>query len=313
MEIVFQNSFYLWALVVIPLVIVIHFVSLRYSKNRSVKFANFIALARVSEKVGLSSNFGVLFLRVFVLIVVVFAIAGTSVWYEGTSVTSDYVVAIDASASMLAEDLSPTRLDVAKETAVNFVDKLNPLYSSVAVVSFSGTPFVHQMLTKNHGIVVDAINEIGVRRLGGTDIGNSVITGSNILFASAEPKVVVIITDGRDNVGLSVEDAIFYANDNNVLVYTIGIGTEEGFTEGNGSIVGPLGIDEGELQKLATETGGEYFNVRSADDLEGVYGNILNAERRRVSLDLTFFLLIGGLLLLVIEWVLVNTRFRIIP
>ena len=313
MEIVFQNSFYLWALIAIPLVIVIHFVSLRYAKKMSVKFANFIALARVSEKVGLSSNFGVLVLRVLTLVCVIFAIAGTSVWHEGTSVTSDYVIAIDASASMLAEDLEPTRLDVAKETAVNFVDKLSPIYSSVAIVSFSGTPFVHQMLTKNHGIVVDAINEIGIRKLGGTDIGNAVVTGSNILFSSAEPRVVILITDGRDNVGLSVEDAVFYANDNNVLVYTIGIGTTEGFGEGEGSPVGPLGIDEVELWDLATQTGGRYFNVLSADDLEEVYRNILDSERKKVSLDLTFFLLIGGLGLLVIEWVLVNTRFRIIP
>ena len=68
MEIVFRNPFYLWALVVVPVIIVAHFLSLKYSKERAIKFANFVALARVSEKVRLNSNFIVLFLRVIVSI-----------------------------------------------------------------------------------------------------------------------------------------------------------------------------------------------------------------------------------------------------
>jgi Ca-activated chloride channel homolog len=313
MELVFNNSFYLWALIVVPLVILIHFISLKYSKARAIKFANFIALARVSEKVRINSNYFVLFLRVLVLIFVIFAIAGTSLWYIGTSVTADYVVAIDSSASMLAEDMAPTRLDVAKSTAIDFVDRLNPFYSAVSVVSFSGTPFVMQVLTQNHDFVKDAINEIEVRRVGGTDLGNAIITGSNILLGSDEPKVIILITDGRDNIGLNYKDAIFYANENNLLVYTIGIGSEQGFAEGADLLVGPLGINENQLKEISNSTGGEYFNVKTEAEMQLVYDQILDKKVKKVSLDLTFFLLIGGLALLVLEWVLVNTRFRIIP
>jgi Ca-activated chloride channel homolog len=313
MELIFRNAFYLWSLIVIPIIILIHFFSLKYSRKRVIKFANFIALARVSEKVGISMNLEVLFLRVLVVLFIILSISGTNVRFVGSSVTSDYVIAIDSSASMLAEDLEPNRLDVAKESAVNFVDKLNTIYSSVSIVGFSGTPFVHQILTKDKTSIKNAINEIEIRKIGGTDIGNAIVTGSNVLLSSLEPKILILITDGRDNLGLSLEDAIYYANEQGVLVYTIGIGTEEGFTTGEEGLLGPLGIDESELQMVADETGGRYYNVNSAEDLNEVYNEILNTKRKKVTLDLTFFLLIAGLSLIVLEWVLINTRFKIIP
>ena len=90
-------------------------------------------------------------------------------------------------------------------------------------------------------------------------------------------------------------------------------GTEKGFVEGEEELLGPLGIDETELSRIAEATGGEYFNVMSEQDLENVYDQILTAEKKKVTLDLTFYLLIAGLVLLLIEWILVNTRFKIIP
>lgn len=313
MGLVFQNPFYLWALLVIPLIILLHFISLKYSKERAIKFANFIALARVSERTGVSSNIFILILRILVLTFFILAISGTIYQYEGTSITADYVLAMDSSASMLATDLVPTRMDVAKETAKEFVDGLNPLYSSIAVISFSGTSFVHQFLTEDYWSVKDSIDEISVQSIGGTDVGNAIITSSNILLSSTQPRVIILVTDGRDNIGINQEDAIVYANENNVLIYTIGIGTEEGFTGEGDLFIGPLGINEEDLMHIANSTKGSYFNVRSKEDFQSVFDIILTSKKKKVSLDFTLFLLIGGVILLVFEWILVNTRFRIIP
>jgi Ca-activated chloride channel homolog len=313
MEIVFSSPYYLWALIVVPVVILIHFISLRYSKKRAVKFANFIALARVSEKVGISSNFSVLFIRIIVLIAVVFAIAGTSLWFEGNRLEADYVIAIDNSASMLAEDLTPNRLDFAKQTAERFIDKLDYFYSSASIVSFSGTSYVHQTLTKDKNTIKEVISSLEINKIGGTNIGNALITGSNVLISSKNPKVIILITDGRDNVGIGYIEGIRYALNNNVMVFTVGIGSEEGYAGNEEETIGPLGIDEMQLQEIATFTGGEYYQVISNEDFETSFENILSTENRKVAFDLTFILMLVALGLLVLEWVLVNTRFKIIP
>jgi len=313
MEVVFQHSFYLWALLIIPFVIIIHFISLKYSKKRAIKFANFIALARVSEKMGISSNFLVLFLRVLVFAFIILAITGTSLWFEGNRLEADYVIAIDSSSSMLAEDLDPNRLDVAKQTASTFVENLNYFYSSAAIVSFSGTPLVHQVLTKDKASLKQAIENIEIMTMGGTDIGNAIVSSSNILLGSNNPKVIILITDGRDNIGIDYLEAISYANNYNIMIFTIGIGGEEGYAAGESDMIGPLGIDEEQLTSIAHLTGGDYYSVLSTQDFENTYVGIVSNEKRKVSLDLTFIFLILILFLLVLEWILINTRFRIIP
>lgn len=312
MEIIFRNPFYLWALVVIPIIIVAHFISLRYSKNRAIKFANFVALARVSEKVRLSSNFVVLFLRVIVFVAIVFAIAGTTLFYSGERLDADYVIAIDSSASMLAEDFSPTRFDAAKTAAVDFVDRL-PVYVSAGVIGFSGTSYVRQPLTINKNLVKDSIEELTILTSGGTSIGDAVITGTNLLMNSVKPKVIIVLTDGRSNLGVGIDTSISYANENNVIVHTIGMGTEEGYFVEISEAVGPLGVNSDELSSLAESTGGSFYYPKTVEDLNSVYNEIAKSKKTKVSLDLTFFLLIFILVMLVLEWVLINTRYRIIP
>ncbi len=310
-EIVFRNPFYLWALVVVPIIILVHFLSIKYSEKRAIKFANFIALARVSEQVGLASNFSVLALRVFVIIGIIFSIAGTTLWYSGTSIDADYVIAIDASSSMLADDLSPNRLDAAKISANHFVDSL-PFYASAAVISFAGTPYVNQPLTTDKNLIKSVIDEIQPLSVGGTDLGNVLITGTNLLVNSAKSRVIIILTDGRSNIGIGTERAIAYVNDQNIIVNTIGIGTEEKYFVDTGTSLS-IGINEDELKLIANSTEGTYYHPTSTEELSQIYSQVANQEKTKVSLDLTFFLLFFILLLLVIEWTLINTRFKIIP
>lgn len=312
MEIVFRNPFYLWALVVVPIIIVAHFLSLKYSKNRAIKFANFVALARVSEKIRVSSNFTVLFLRIIVFIAIVFAITGTTLFYSGERLDADYVIAIDSSASMLADDFPPTRFDAAKSAAVDFVDSL-PIYASVGVIGFSGTSYILQPLTIDKNLVRNSIQDLEVMTSGGTSIGDAVITGTNLLINSVKPKVIIVLTDGRSNLGISIGTSVNYANENNVIVHTIGMGTEEGYFVDISDAVGPLGVNTEELRNLAETTGGSFYYPETVDDLKNVYDKIAESKKTKVSLDLTFFLLIFILVTLVAEWVLINTRYRIIP
>ena len=112
---------------------------------------------------------------------------------------------------------------------------------------------------------------------------------------------------------VSCEVQVDYANEHNVIVYAIGIGTSEGYFIEVSDAVGPLGVDDEELKNLAEVTGGKFYYPETAADLESVYTDIAASKKTKVSLDLTFFLLIFILVMLVMEWVLINTRYRIIP
>ena len=312
MEIVFETPLYLWFLLVVPLIIIAHYFSLRYSRKRAVKFANFIALARVSEKVGISSNNFILFLRVIVFVSVIFAISGTSVWYSGTQIDADYIVVIDSSSSMLADDFFPTRFDAAKDAAKKFTDKL-PIYSSIGIIGFSGTSYVAQPLTQDKQSLRRAVDNLDIMKSGGTDIGGAIITATNLLISSSKPRVVILITDGRSNVGFEVGQAISYANNNRIIVNTIGVGTEEGYFLEVDEQLGPLGVDTKELELIASSTGGEFYHPETIAELNKIYEGISKVEKSKVSLDLTFFLLVFILAILFVEWILINTKFRIIP
>jgi len=312
MEVIFRNPLYLWALVVIPIIIVAHYFSVRYSHGRAIKFANFVALARVSQRVSVTSHFPVLVIRVLIFVSIVFAITGTTIYYSGTQTDADYILAIDASASMLAEDFFPTRFEAAKVSALQFVEFL-PSRSSVGVIGFSGTSYVHQTLTNDKNLAKIAVNRQEILASGGTSIGDAVITGTNLLVNSLKSKVIIILTDGRSNVGVSQENAVAYANNQNVIVHAIGIGTEEDYFVDVTDVVGPLGLDTEELEKLTSATGGTFYNPGSPEDLTAAYKDIATSVKKKSALDLTFYLLAFLMVALFMEWLLVNTRYKVIP
>ena len=124
---------------------------------------------------------------------------------------------------------------------------------------------------------------------------------------------MIVLTDGRSNIGIGLNSSINYANDNNVIVHTIGIGTENGYFIDLNESIGPLGVNVNELNDLSIKTGGKFYYPRSLNELNNVYSEIAKSEKTKVSLDLTFFLLIFILVALITEWILINTRYRIIP
>lgn len=310
MEITFTNPIYLWGFLAVPVLIVLYFFSLKYSKSVSLKFANFIALSRVAGTIGESSNISVLLIRIFVLICIILSISGMTIWYLGPSASKDYVLAIDSSASMAGvDDLKPNRLEAVKSAAENFISDM-PFNSYVGVVSFSGTSFVEQTLTQEKSLAREAVKGIKLNIIGGTDLGNAIITSTNLLMNGKKARAIVLLTDGRSNIGISDETAILYANNNHVVVNTIGIGAKE--TIGNDSLY--LGVEEEELKKIANMTSGNYYYVKDSEDLKNVYSEIVkNPTIGKNPIELAFPLLLIALVFLLIDWVLGNTIYKRLP
>ncbi|MEK6862545.1 MAG: VWA domain-containing protein, partial [Nanoarchaeota archaeon] len=270
MEITFFKPEYLWFLFIIPVLIIVHFASLKSTRRKALKFANFEAIERVTGGQILSKNLFLLFIRLLIVVLFVLALAGTTYWYSGLGSNFNFVLAIDASSSMLVNDLNPNRLEAAKLRAEEFLNSISE-NSKVGVVSFSGTSFVEIEPTSEFSQVKMAIRSIQAKNVGGTDIGEALITSTNLLMQDDKSGVIILLTDGQNNAGVAVNDALDYLKTKSIIVYPIGIGTDEG-----GGYVGnvSLKLDEESLKIIAQSTEGKYFRAKTDESLRDIYKQI---------------------------------------
>jgi Ca-activated chloride channel homolog len=314
----FEHPVYLWYLLSIPLLIVTHYAFLKYTKRRALKFANFQALKRVSDEKIVTKNHFLLIIRSIIILCLIFAIAGTTLWYKGETNNNDFIIAIDTSSSMTAQDFEPTRIDAAKGYVNTFVDNLNS-QADIGIITFSGATFIEQLPTTNRADIKRAVSDIGPAQVGGTDIAGAIVTGTNMLVGSKNGKLMVLITDGSNTVSFftkdPIEEAIRYAQSNSVSVYTIGLGTTSG----------PIGylpeyynissvFDDATLQKIANSTGGKYYYAGNNQELDATYKDILSSTKEAyIPIQMDLILAITALILIFIEWGLISTRFRGLP
>ncbi len=313
----FTNPYYLLLLVSIPLLIITHFFVLGYLKRRAVKFANFEAIKRVTgtkfelkNARGISKNLFLLIVRMFVLLFLIFSISGPVLWYSGQGSEFDFVITIDASSSMLADDFEPYRLDAARKASSLFVESLKAR-TNIGVVSFAGTSFVEQDLTNNMEETEDVITGIRIKRVGGTDIGGAIITSTNILLNQKNSRVIILLTDGQSTVGTPVDTAIEYANKNYVTINTIGLGTEEGGTFIKGDLLSKL--DEPTLIDIAQKTDGKYYRAENEKSLANAFEEISSSSQKKIPVNLSMGFMMTALALLFIEWGMINTKYRTLP
>lgn len=312
MEISFVNPDYLYLLGVLPILVVIHFISIKYVKRRALRLANFEAIKRVIGEQIVSKNFGLLFVRFVVLLFLIMGLAEMTLWYKGDAVTSNYVIAIDASGSMLADDFQPNRLSAAKEASIIFLSQLKTK-TKVGVISFSGIAYVENRMTESFSDVKTSINEIEIKSVHGTALGEALKGSANMLLNEQKASSIILLTDGRENVAseTELEKVINYVKENHIVVNTIGIGTVAGGVLPETGMVSTL--DEDTLKNIAEETGGKYFRVEDRQQMEEAFSNIIETGVDNIPIRLKGPLLTIVFLLLIVEWILANTKYRAIP
>jgi Ca-activated chloride channel family protein len=239
----------------------------------------------------------------------------------------DIIMAIDVSASMLARDLKPNRLEALKKVAVDFVDRRPN--DRIGIVVYAGESFTQTPITSDKNIVKRTISELQWGQLdGGTAIGMGLGSGVNRLKEStAKSKVIILLTDGVNNAGnIDPRTATELARELEIKVYTIGIGTNgmADFPWSKDPRTGKLNfrkqqveIDEKLLQEIATATDGKYFRATDNQSLKEIYDEIDALEKTKIEefkyynyqekFRVFIFLSIGFLLL---EFILKNTLFK---
>ena len=239
----------------------------------------------------------------------------------------DIVMAIDVSASMLARDLKPNRLEALKKVATDFVNQRPN--DRIGIVVYAGESFTQTPITSDKRIVRNTISDIKWGQLdGGTAIGMGLGSAVNRLKESkAKSKVIILLTDGVNNTGfVDPKTATELAVGLGIKVYTIGLGTNgtASFPYAKDPRTGkllfrssPVEIDEELLQYIAKETEGQYFRATDNTKLKAIYEEINKLEKTEIE-EFKYYnyqekyrllVLLAGLLIL-IEVLLKNTIFK---
>lgn len=311
----FTKPVFLWLLVLVPMLIAAHFFFLKRTQVKALKFANFVALKRISGERMVTKNITVLVFRSIIILTFILGLAGTSIWYDGLRNDFDYVIAIDTSSSMTAKDILPNRLEAAKTASIGFLDSLDSS-SKVGLVSFSGVTYVLNPLTEDYLPLTLKTYSMNISRVSGTDISGAIITATNMFLDEDRGKAIILLTDGSDTVGAYLENNVLaasnYAASQRVIIHAIGLGKDD-------SLVGYLpqdfnlsvGIDRKSLGLITNVTGGDVIYPETADDLVDYFKNIdAQSHDSKLSFDLSYYALIIAFILLMVEWILINLTFR---
>ena len=329
MNLEFLNPEYFILLGVIPIIILWNYLN-RDKLNNSIKFSN-------SEAFKNSSNiYSILkallrYLRMISLVLIITALARPQVIDTSTRVKTnsgvDIIMAIDVSASMLAKDLKPNRLDALKNVADEFIK--NRVTDRIGLVEYAGESYTKTPLTTDKSITLRSLREIKYNNIieGGTAIGMGLATSVNrIKDSKAKSKVIILLTDGVNNAGfIDPITAAELAKEFQIKIYSIGLGT-------NGLALSPVGIDargkfnyaniqveidEKLLTQISEMTGGKYFRATDNERLKEIYSDIDKLEKTEIeefkyySVDEKFrYFLVPAILLIVFELIMKLTILR---
>lgn len=253
-----------------------------HKKNENTQYAS-LKLSSLAEnfsikttKILLMENLYLFRALAFVFLIVVLARPVSYDEMENAEIEGiDIAISLDISNSMMTNDMIPNRLEAAKQTTWDFIDR-RP-HDRIALVLFAGESFTLCPLTADHSILKQYLESVGNQRVmkDGTAIGMGLATAVNRLAESkAKSRIVILLTDGMNNSGIiDPLTALDLAVKNNISVYTIGIGR--------------MGqdFDESLLRKIAEASKGVYFYAATNQELEGIYSRIDMLEKSRIEVE----------------------------
>ncbi|MGE0738328.1 VWA domain-containing protein [Sulfurimonas sp.] len=195
-------------------------------------------------------------------------------------VGKDIILALDGSGSMNASGFDfenevskgerLSRFEIAQVIASEFIQKRE--MDNLGVVFFGDFAFIASPITYEKNMVVDMLGYLTHGMAGqNTAIGEGIgVSVRAFKHSKAKTKIIILLTDGEHNSGsISPKDAIKIAQEQEIKIYTIGMGNKGE-------------ADEALLQTIAQESGGEYFSATSAKELKSVYEKIDTLESSKI-------------------------------
>lgn len=197
----------------------------------------------------------------------------------------DILLVVDISNSMQERDFAYQgryydRLSAVKHVVSQFVDKRTE--DKIGLVLFGTRAYLQVPLTYDKQSLKDVLAATDAGMAGNsTSIGDAVgVALKNMPTEDKSAKIIILLTDGENNDGsISMPQAVELAADENVKIYTIGVGSDEvSFLGGLFSMPRDSSLDEAGLKKLAQTTAGTYFRAKDVDSLQKIYEQIDKSE-----------------------------------
>jgi Ca-activated chloride channel family protein len=229
------------------------------------------------------------------LVLSIFALAGPQAgfrWEETRQKGVDIMIALDCSQSMLAQDITPNRLEQAKREIIDLTRLMKS--DRAGLVAFAGQAILQCPLTLDH----DAFN-IFLRVLnpdylpvGGTNLTAAIETCYNGFEKDSDTeKAIFLITDGENTTG-DAEEIVKKMGEEGIKIFCIGVGDPGGapipdpaggFKKGASGNIILSRVDEKGLEKIASITNGRYIRAMAGDmDLDKIYSqDILKGMERK--------------------------------
>lgn len=277
--------------VLVPLMVLFYVITERAARKRMAKFAGESVLGKLTASYSPSKRNTRATLVILAILLGCIALARPQVGHtyrEEKRRGIDFVIALDVSKSMLAEDIKPNRLERSKLAILDLLEKTQG--DRVGLVAFAGSAFLQCPLTLDYDAFRQTLDSVtpDILSTQGTDIAGALLEAEASFAKDNNHKVVVMITDGEDLEAEGILQAK-KAREAGLTVYTVGVGSPEGelipVTDGRGRkdwLRDPQGnpvttrLDESTLKQIAVASVGAYKPLGpTGEGLQFVYEQCL--------------------------------------
>ena len=270
----FLNDYYLWLLLLVPVIPVAYALVARLRTVRIRKLGDESLVRSLLPSYSGAKGWVRIILFDLAFACFVVGIARPQIGAklsERETRGAEIMICLDVSNSMLAEDYSPNRLERAKLAISRMVDKLQD--DRIGLIVFAGSSFVQLPITTDYVSAKMFLGNVdtGSIPVQGTAIGDAILTAAKGFSAQSEKsRAIVVITDGENHEDDPVQ-AARQAAELGARVYTIGVGSVHGqpipkdgelMKDKDGQIVVSR-LDEKTLREVASAGGGAYVHAGS--------------------------------------------------
>ncbi|HIL69587.1 MAG TPA: VWA domain-containing protein, partial [Verrucomicrobia bacterium] len=321
----FEHQEILWLLLAVPGIVLFLYWSWRDKNKKIAQFVQSRLLAQLTIGVSVWRQVLRRCLLVLAATLILIGIARPQwgfTWEEAKQRGIDILIAIDASRSMLAEDVIPYRLERAKLAAVDLVKLAKT--DRLGLIAFAGTAFLQCPLTLDENAFRQSLNAVSVDIMpqGGTTLAEAIDTAVEAFKENTNNhRILVIFTDGEDHES-GVKEMAQMAAEKGIRIFTVGVGTQKGellritdqngkrtfLNDSNGNAVKSR-LNESMLQEIAGIGKGFYLPLKGSDTMEILYqrglaelpGTEISSRLIKLFEERHQWFLLPALILLIIE------------
>jgi len=322
-------------LLLLFMVALVWFLKLRKKSAGHIKVSSLKGVEPISHSVMVTLSKFIPLFKIISLILLILALARPQWGDKKINVTTEgvnIILALDLSESMRALDFKKdkkivTRLEAVKTVVREFIMKREG--DRIGMVVFGSNAFTQLPLTRDYNTIAFILDRLKIGAAGPrTAIGDAIgISLKRLEDIQSKSNIIILLTDGKSNSGeLSWQDATKIAAERKVKIYTIGVGTKgeapflvDGLF-GKRYVYQKVDVDLDALKTIAKETQADFFEAGDLKSLGQIYEMINRLEKTKVEVEkwveykeLYPRVLMAGLLVLLINIVLSNTRFLRIP